>query len=240
MAAPYTFDSISSNFEQIAASEYQNFSIPLPYNPIMITHVGISIDQTSTGNGLYYYLGSVSAEGAANPNYFAAHTTGDRLINTNVINPVTEDFPIWVTDPYLVLRTNTVIGANISIQVSTRNFDNDFINVTGLQSNVGKLNNGTPAGNVTVASSSSSRIHLKSLYLVGSNVGTPIYVSIQNGVIVEPIPVAITGSTEISPNCVLTSPFNMGSNARTDNLNLYFDAALTSDLYYYSTFSVVS
>lgn len=241
MAATYTFDAISQNCEQIDTLAYQDFAIQLPSVPLMITHVAISTDQTSDVNGIAYYLGTVDAEGGANPHFFAASTNETtRLINTDIINPVTEQFPIWVTDPYIVFRVNSIVGANTTIQISTRNFDNDFINISGIRSVYGKIPNGTTAGNTQVLSSSGARIHVKSLYIVGANVGTPIYASIDNSTIVEPIPLAVTSNTMINPNSVMTSAFNMGSEGRTDTLNLYYDATLTSDVYYYCTFSVVS
>ena len=241
MAATYTFDAISQNFEQVNSLAYQDFYIQLPSVPLMITNVAISTDKTSNTEGLAYYLGAVDAEGGANPRFFAASTdTTVRLINTNIINPVTEQFPIWVTDPYIIFRTNAIAGANTSIQISTRNFDNDFINISGIRSVYGKIPNGTTTGNTQVISSSGAKFHIKSLYLVGANVGTPIYACINNSTIVEPIPLAVTSNTMINPNSLITSAFNMGSESRTDTLNLYYDATLTSDVYYYCTFSVVS
>lgn len=241
MAATYTFDAISQTFVQVNSLAYQDFYIQLPSVPLMITHVAISINETSDTQGLAYYLGAVNAEGGANPRFFAASTdTTVRLINTSIITPVTEQSPIWVTDPYIIFRTNAVAGANISIHISTRNFDNDFINISGIRSVYGKIPNGTGSGYNTVLSSSGSRFHIKSLYLVGANVGSTIFPCITNSTIVEPIPLTYTDNTMINPNSVITSAFNLGSDSISDTLTLSINSNLTSDLYYYCTFSVVS
>jgi hypothetical protein len=240
MASPYIFDRIFAEIPQTVNMDFQNFYIPLPpYLPIMITHVSVSCDQTDSGNGLLYYLGSTDSSGSSAFRFFCSRAI-EPLVSGVPYIPVTENYPIWVTQPYLIVRTSAAAGATITVNISTRVFENNaYLKTVALQNAYNFFPSGSVAGTFTLLNSGIQRLHIKSIYLVGDALGGDIITALTTTGIGYPTFLSKSPAT-ILKNSVLESPFNIGTDVDNDDIRVEFAINLTGDLHTYITYSVVS